>query len=353
MTSRPAIVLVSEMAPPPGGMAVQAALLAEGLEAAGHRVIRLRTNPLPHGSWIRAVPVLRGVVNYLCFMMLMLARLPRGDCVHLFSHSYLSFFLFSAPTVLYARLLGRRLLVHYHGGAAGEFLGRFGWAARPLLRLARYRVVPSGFLDTVFRAHGLACVQVPNILAVDRLPFRRRRPLQPALIMARHLEPAYNCVCGIRAFAEVRRVHPRARLRIAGDGSERRALTALVHELGLVGSVEFLGNLDRATMIRCFDESDIYLNASRVDNQPVSLTEALACGLPVVSTAVGGIPYMVRHEETALLADDNDAHGLAAQILRVLDDPALAEALIRNGREEARNYGWDSVYNKLSLLYAR
>lgn len=352
MAALPAIALVSEMAPPPGGMAVQAALLAAGLESAGHRVIPVRTNPLPHHSWLRAAPWLRGVVNTMLFLAHMAWRLPRAQCVHLFSHSYLSFFLFSAPTILYARLLGKRLLLHYHGGAAGDFLRRAGWLARPLLRLAHQRIVPSGFLETVFRAHGLTCIQIENILPVETFPFRERRPLRPVLLMARHLEPVYNCACGLRAFAEVRRAHAEARLLLAGEGSERHALMRLARELGVDDAVEFLGNVDGADMPRLFDRAEIYLNSSRVDNQPISLLEALACGLPVVSTAVGGIPWMVRHEHSALLASDDDASGLAACILRLLDDPQLAGNLIRHGRDEAARYTWKFVYNKLSPLYA-
>lgn len=340
------------MAPPPGGMAVQAALLAAGLESAGHRVIPIRANPLSHHSPLRAVPLLRGVVNFLLFLAQLAWRLPRADCVHLFSHSYMSFFLFSAPTILYARLLGKRLLLHYHGGAAGDFLRRAGWLARPLMRLAHQRLVPSGFLEAVFREHGLTCVQVRNILPVESLPFRRRRPLRPVVLMARHLEPAYNCACGLRAFAEVRRAQPEARLLLAGDGSQRAALEALARELGVADAVKFLGNVNSADMPGLFDRADIYLNSSRVDNQPVSLLEALACGLPVVSTAVGGIPWIVRHEHGALLAGDDDAPALAACMLRLLNDPALADILIRHGREEAARYGWESVYNSLSPLYA-
>ena len=72
-----------------------------------------------------------------------------------------------------------------------------------------------------------------------------------------------------------------------------------------------------------YDRADIYLNSSRVDNQPVSIIEAFACGLPVVSTAVGGIPYMTRDGEDAMLAPDNDHAQLAAHMITLLQDGAL------------------------------
>jgi glycosyltransferase involved in cell wall biosynthesis len=97
--------------------------------------------------------------------------------------------------------------------------------------------------------------------------------------------------------------------------------------------------------------SDIYLNASRVDNQPVSILEAFAAGLPVVSTAVGGIPFLVADGRNGLLADDDSYHSLAAQLRRLLEQPELVHRLVDNAHACVQHHRWDAVYARLATIY--
>lgn len=347
----PAICLVSELPPPPGGMAVQAEMLAAGLRDQGHTVVTLPTNTLAHGSAWRRLPLARGMINLSLFLSRLWPSCFKADVVHIFSHSYLSFFLFTFPAVAAGKVLGKRVIIHYHGGAAGEFMKRWFWLARLALESADTIVVSSSFLAAVFMRYRLVTYEIPNILLVDDFPFRERSPLQPRVIMARHLEPDYNIACGVRAFALLSQAYPEASLTVAGDGSEKAALVSLCRELGIEERVSFTGNVENQKMKSLYDRADIYLNASRVDNQPVSILEAFACGLPVVSTAVGGIPYLVRHGETGLLAPDDDAAQLAAHMTALLRDAGLSTRLIRQGREQIQGHRWHSIYNKLSRLY--
>lgn len=350
-SSLPVICLVSELPPPPGGMAVQAEMLTAGLRREGHAVINVPTNPLAHASIWRRIPLLRGMVNLSLFLSRLWPACFKADVVHVFSNSYLSFFLFTFPAVAAGKVMGKRVIIHYHGGSAGAFLKRWFWLARLALETADMIVVPSGFLAAVFLRHHLRTHEVPNILALDNLPFRVRSSLQPHIVMARHLEPDYNVACGMRAFALLRQSHPHATLTIAGDGSEKVMLTSLCHELGVADGVTFTGNVENAQMKTLYDRADIYLNSSRVDNQPVSILEAFACGLPVVSTAVGGIPYMTRHGEDAMLAPDDDAAQLAAHMAALLRDNALSTRLIHQARQRIQEHSWAPVYSKLLRLY--
>lgn len=344
------IALVAELPPPPGGMPMQAERLTRGLREQGHIVVNVPTNPLPHASPWRRVPGVRGVLNLALFLRVL--PVVRGvDCVHVFANSFLSFFLFTAPAALAARLWGRWLVLHYHGGAAGAFLERWHRLAGPVLRAADRIAVPSGFLTEVFRRYGFRAVEVPNTIDLDAYPYRPRRSVQPHLLVARHLEPVYNVACALRAFSRVAGRRPEARLTVAGDGSEKESLLTLARSLGVADRVRFVGNVDSSGMRALYQEADVLLNTSRADNQPVSILEAFASGMPVVSTNVGGISHLVADGRDGLLAGDDDAEALARHVMALVEDPALAPRLAGEGRRRAQRHAWENVYPLLRALY--
>lgn len=345
------VCLVAELPPPVGGMAVQAVWLTRLLKEKGHSVLNVPTNSLPLDSAWRRYPLLRGAVNFLRFCRMMWGSCANADLIHVFSNSYLSFFLFTAPVLFCARCLRKPVILHYHGGAAAAFLERWGFLARPLLRQASVVIVPSAFLRETFAEHGISVVELPNLLS-DDLSFRLRQPVRPRFVMARHLEPVYNTACGVRAFRQIVDRYPDAFLVIAGGGSERGMLEGLVAKLGLNGNIRFAGPVSSDQMMALYDDADVYLNSSSVDNQPVSILEAFACGLPVVTTAAGGIPHLVCDEQDALLARVDDADDLSRQALRVLDDSSLAMRLINNGRVRSESFRGVEVYRKLFAIYS-
>jgi len=153
----------------------------------------------------------------------------------------------------------------------------------------------------------------------------------------------YDMSTAIRALALLRQRVPGARLTIAGSGPERSSLEALVRELGLGNVVAFPGRLEIEAMARLYRSADLMLNPSLVDNMPNSLLEALASGIPVVSTDVGGIRFLVDDGNTALLVPPGEPQAMAAAAERVLSEPGLAARLVRNGLAQVQRYAWPSV----------
>src|SRR5262249_6188638 len=153
----------------------------------------------------------------------------------------------------------------------------------------------------------------------------------------RNFEKHYGVDRVLSAFAIIQARIPDARLLIAGDGPERSNLQNLAHELTLK-NVEFLGRVEHERVVQLYDLADVFLNGSEIDNQPLSILEAFACGLPVVTTDAGGIPDMVIPEKTALVVKRGDYRHLAECALRLLDDSSLAQCIIAQAREECREY---------------
>ena len=346
------VCIVGEFPPPPGGMAVQADLLSRNLRGDGLRVRQVRTNRSFGGiaAALGKVPVVRSVARFFVFNGALLRRTTDSSVFHVLSNSYLSFFLFTLPPLVVARLSGRKVVVNYHGGAADEFLARWP-SAKAALRLADRIVVPSGYLRQIFEKHGLKASVVPNVCDLDRFRFAERKDPVPVLVVARHLEPVYNVACALRAFAIVKKERPAARLIVAGGGSQSEELRKLAAGLGISEAVSFLGDVKNEDMPRIYAQADFFVNSSSVDNAPMAILEAFACGLPVVSTRAGGIPYLVEDGRTGLLVGVNDHEALAESVLSLVRSPERAAELVRNARAEAERYRWPSVRGEWMQIY--
>jgi glycosyltransferase involved in cell wall biosynthesis len=146
----------------------------------------------------------------------------------------------------------------------------------------------------------------------------------------------------VRAFAEVQKAYPDARIDLVGGGPLESEIRNLVRELNLTG-VNFAGVAPHSEIGRFYDQADIFINASRLDNMPVSVLEAFASGTPVVTTEPEGMRYIVEHGRTGLLSPTGDAEALAQNVIRVLNDSEFAERLALNARREMERYCWPVV----------
>ena len=336
-----------------GGQAVQAARLVERLrEEPSIEVSLLPINPRLPGALrrLQAVKYVRTFVTSMMYVATLLARVRAYDVIHIFSASYFSFVLAPTPAVLVAKLYGKKTVLNYHSGEADDHLARWRRTAIPTVRLFDVVAVPSDYLVEVFARFGLGARAIFNHVELDGRRFRGRRPLRPVFLSNRNFEPHYNVGTVLRAFALVQRRFPESRLTVAGDGSQRAELERLARELSLCHT-EFIGRVTPERMEELYDAADIYLNGSEIDNQPLSILEAFAAGLPVVTTDAGGIPYIVTHEETGMMAPCGDHEALAAGAIRLLEDAALAEKIARQARGECGRYSWGAVQGKWLDLY--
>jgi glycosyltransferase involved in cell wall biosynthesis len=347
------LVLVGPLPPPSGGMANQTRQLARLLVDEGVRVRMVQTNPPYRPAWLGRLRYGRALARLFVYLF-DLSRACRGaDLVHVMANSGWAWHLFAAPAVLVARLRGVPVLVNYRGGEAEPFLEKQHRWVRPVLRRASALLVPSGFLQRVFSAHGFTAEIVPNIVDLARFAPGPARTFGARYLVARNLEDIYDVPTAIRAFARIRECLPQAHLTIAGSGPALVALQRLVAELGLGSSVEFVGRQDNDAMARRFREADVLLNSSTVDNMPISLLEAMASGVPIVSTDVGGIPFMVENGRSALLVPARSPEAMADAALRLAADSSLRDRLAGAAAEAASAYAWERVRPRLLRTYER
>ena len=338
-----------------GGQSVQAARLLDHLrEEPSLRVGFLPINPRLPGvlGSLQRIKYVRTVVTSIAYGLSLLVQVRRYDVIHVFSASYLSFVLAPTPAILIAKLYRRKVLLNYHSGEAEDHLRRWRRTAIPTIKLADALVVQSEYLVEVFAQFGLKAHAIYNIIDTGKFRFRERVPLRPVFLSNRNLESHYGVDRVLRAFAIIQAKVPEASLKVVGDGSQRGSLEALASDLGLQ-NITFTGQVDPNSIADVYDAADIYLNGSEIDNQPLSLLEAFACGLPIVTTDAGGIPFMVTDGKTGMVVPRGDYQQMADRALRLLNDSALTKTIVEQGRQECRKYAWESVRDQWLNTYEK
>jgi glycosyltransferase involved in cell wall biosynthesis len=305
--------------------------------------------PLPRIlAWAERIPGLRTILREPIYFGRLWQGLKDVDVAHIFSAAYWSFLLAPAPAWFLARWSfakgkprGARTLINYHSGEARDHLQRFRSAKFVLSRVDKI-VVPSGYLVDVFGEFGLPASPVPNIVDLSQFRYRERNPLRPHLVCTRGFSRYYSVDVVVRAFAEIKKQYPEAKLDLVGNGPLEGDVRKLVADLNLTG-INFAGVASRQEIGQYYDQADIFINASWLDNMPLSVIEAFASGTPVVTTSPECMPYLVEHERTGLLSQVGDEKALAANVVRLLRDPALAARLAQNAHDESRKYTWEAV----------
>jgi L-malate glycosyltransferase len=336
-----------------GGQAIQA---QRNLDGFAHdpefQMWRVPINPVPPPPFDRLlhIKLVRTIVTQLLYWPLLIRELRKADIVHAYSASYTSFLLAPLPAVIVGKLFRKPVLLNYHSGEAPDHLRRSALARFVLRHIVDLNVVPSSFLRDVFREFAIPSEVVANSIDLDQFRFRVRDPLRPRLISTRSFEGLYNVECTLRAFATVQESHPEATLTLVGGGSEEGHLRRYAAALGL-RNVRFAGRVPPEQIAGYYDDADIYVQTPSIDNMPLSVLEAFACGLPVVSTRVGGIPSILADGVHGYLAADNDAADVARQIGAIVADPAEARRRAATARASCEAFAWPHVREGWARAY--
>jgi glycosyltransferase involved in cell wall biosynthesis len=352
------IGLVGPLPPPSGGIANQTLQLETLLRSEGATVELIQVNRPYRPRWIGQVHGIRALFRLLPYLAQLWRSADRVDLYHVMANSGWSWHLFAAPAIWIARLRGKPVVVNYRGGEADSFLSKALFWVKPSLDRTDAIIVPSGFLEAVFGKHGFTANVVPNIINLSRFSSADSDSSSPerggpCILVARNLEPIYDNATAIRAFSMVNKTFPASRLIIAGSGAERDALEKITGELGLADAVTFTGRVANENMAALYRKANVMINPSLVDNMPNSVLEALASGVAVVSTNVGGVPYVVEHGKTALLVPPQDPQAMAAAILAFLTDPVKAGQFKEAGILSVQQYTWPRVRGRLLDVYEK
>jgi len=329
------VLLVSNYSPDIGGISGQIELLLKYLPSDALKIslFNCKANKLRR--------------LLLPFLLVLKAR--RANVLHLHGCSNLGFY----PIVIgvcVGKLLRKKIIITYHGGGLKEFLNKYKKIVILFLKQADILTVPSKYLKDILDEVNVASIVLPNILRDDNVIFKKRAMIKPILITTRAHEQVYNLPLLIRAFAELKKYHKNAKLRLIGDGSLRKQLELLVLQIGLV-DVAFAGKVNNSEIGEELNKADIYINPTTKDSFSVSMFEAFACGLPVISTNVGAIPNFLVDRYNGLLIESNNIEQLVEKITYLLNNQDHAQKIIKNGLDTFKKYTWGNLKDQYYSLY--
>lgn len=280
-------------------------------------------------------------------------KILRADIVHVHLASEVSL-LRKLPIVCIARMLRKPLVVHVHA-ASEESLFRQTprWAVRfVLLSAARIIALSQSWADLILRYVPEAqVVIIPNPVVLRGAPIPAQTA-QPVVLYVGKLEPRKGYADLLTAAPLVLREFPSAQFWFAGHGELEQARTQC-ERLGIGSSVRLLGWVDGPALENLFLQSSLLTLPSHGEGVPMSVLEAMNHGLPVICTPVGGLPELISDGQNGLFIKVGDPKGLASQILKLLREPAYAEALGAAALETVQQRcGLEIISQKLETLYA-
>lgn len=247
----------------------------------------------------------------------------------------------------WSRILNIKYIPILHGGNLPIRLKNNPKMCRMIFSNSYKNVSPSQYLLEAFISKGFSnTIYIPNAIEIKNYDFKIRNTIEPKLLWVRSFATIYNPKMAVEVFKIVKEKFPQATLCMIGpdkDGS-------LVQTKKLAESynldVNFTGKLPKKEWVSLAKTYDIFINTTHFDNMPVSVIEAMALGLQVVSTNVGGLKYLLKHKNDAILVNDNDAVAMAEAIFKLVENPKLVTEITQNARQKAMGFDWNYIRNK-------
>jgi len=251
-----------------------------------------------------------------------------------------------------ARLFKVPYIPLLHGGDLPRRLAKSKRVCQRLFNHSYVNVAVSGYLKHEFEERGIKVTLIPNIINIKNYPFKLREKMRPRLLWVRSFHRQYNPNMAADVLKELLKTHPDAELCMVGpdkDGSMEE-FKNYVEGKDLADHVTITGKLSKQDWIDLSSDYDFFINTTNVDNTPVSVVEAMALGLCVVSTNPGGIPYLLSDDVDASLVDVDDSVGMAERIDVIIASPEKGRKYSTLAREKAESFDSELVMDLWKML---
>ncbi|WP_304518227.1 glycosyltransferase family 4 protein [Cecembia rubra] len=243
-----------------------------------------------------------------------------------------------------SHIFGKPYILVLRGGNLSYRFEQSPKKVKWLFGRAQHMIAPSHYLAEFFIKQGFHVQVIPNIIPLHEYPYKERIAIRPKILALRGFGKPYNPLMTLKAICLLKDQVENLKLLMLGNPEEAHYLEVMqfIEDHRLAGIVEVKPKMPKNEWIALSKDYDIMVSNPVIDNTPISLIEGMALGMCVVSTKVGGVPYLVSEKVCALVESD-DATGLSEAILSILQDAEYAQQLSRNGRAKAQAFDWENV----------
>jgi glycosyltransferase involved in cell wall biosynthesis len=249
------------------------------------------------------------------------------------------------------RLLKLPFLPILHGGNLPHRIKKNPYLSKMIFKNAYKNIAPSNYLKSEFEVAGYNnIVYIPNTIELHNYPFKGRNSIKPRLLWVRAFAHIYNPKMAIDVLSKIKEKYPEAELCMVGPDKDGMLEETRKYAKAMNLNVTFTGGLTKQEWILLSEKYDVFINTTHFDNTPVSVIEAMALGLPVVSTNVGGIPFLLEDEKDSILVNDNDAITMSHKIELLLQNPHQVTQITNNALEKVKYFDWQNVKNNWGKL---
>lgn len=254
-----------------------------------------------------------------------------------------------------AKALGVPYICILRGGSLSQRLTGSPTLAAQLFEHSFANVAISGYMADIFEKSGFKTFLIPNTIDLTNYSFQLRNSPRPRLLWVRSFHEVYNPTLAVDILTELLDRYKEATLCMVGpdkDGSLQK-VKAYAKEKGVRDQITFTGRLSKSDWIELSAQFDFFINTTNVDNTPVSVMEAMAVGLPVVTTKVGGIPFLFKEGVEGIMVPPNDAETFVSAITDLIEHPERAARISQAARAKAKQWDWNVVKDQWKVLFER
>jgi glycosyltransferase involved in cell wall biosynthesis len=251
-----------------------------------------------------------------------------------------------------ARILHLKYIPILHGGNLPNRLQSNPFMCNLIFKHSYVNVSPSDYLKFHFEKFGITSVIcIPNFIHLSDYSFYQRQSFAPNLIWVRAFAEIYNPKMAVDVLNLLQKKYPSATLTMVGPDKDGSLEITKEYAKHFNLKVHFTGKLSKSEWTDLAKNHDIFINTTHFDNTPVSVIEAMALGLPVVSTNVGGLPFLISHQENGYLVHDANALEMAQHIENIIQFPTQTIEIVHSAKHMISKMDWKVVEGQwLTLL---
>ena len=331
-------------------------------------ILYIGNNLVNRTNYSTSLDILSNLLNSECFTIYKSSSQSNKAlrlldmCIAIFRYrnkvDYVLIDTFSTSNFYYALITSQLCRLHHlkylpvlRGGNLPHRLKQNPELSALIFKNSHQNVAPSGYLKFVFEKKGFPTTLIPNTIPIKKYRYKKRLKIEPRLLYVRAFAKIYNPVMAIEVLKELKETYPKAVLCMIGPDKDGTLdhIQQLINKYKLNNSVEITGVLSKKKWHKKSEEFDIFINTTNADNAPVSILEAMALGLPVITTNVGGLPYLIDNGKDGILIEKNNSLEMVKQIRKVIEENN--SSLAENARIKVENFDWSVIRNQwLNLL---